>query len=766
MAQELNIDDIVSVEEISTEYVYDLTIKDNHNYHLDLGDYALVHNSGKTYDAFYLIYFICMKNAGKGLDIYILRRVLKKNKDYTLKDFKKALRFIGAYDEKMLKGENTSPEYSLFGNTIYFRGLDDEEDSEGYPSDIVFINEALEVPERSLVAGILMRCRLLVIQDWNPKFTQHWAFDQEGQDNTFFTHSTYLDNKHLQDSVSAEIESYNPWLPNSYTVKNGTVMYEGKPVDSKNQPPPHPTNIDKRTADENRWKVYGLGIRGSAKGKIFQYYDVVDEFPDIGYSYGLDFGFTCFQGDTLIRTRTGEVKIKDMKIGDEVLTRKGYRKVLKVFDNGVKTVVSKKLGFDFGYKKISATFDHNFNANNRWKKFGELEKGDNLYLQSSLTDVNTIDTQKENTRTTTFTKEKKKEFISVEGFIEIFMNFIKGKYLKATRYITSISMRLITTSTIFNACLVRNTQRYMLQQSLLSTSLQKEFMTEKRTDIINQIGRKEEKLSKTTWLKKLGNVNRVIKNILQKTHIKDFVTENAITNGSTNPQQTKSTQRVLTVEVHSKETNTLNQSHAVKNVQHSSHRLIELKTIGKERKERVYDLQVEGVHEYYANGILVHNCDPSVLTRCAETETEIYIEYLSYSPMDTPEIIDSYMEAIGIERDIPITADSSDRYTKEGGGTVRMVMDLKRKGWTINKVSKTKSIVYWLSSMKKKKIIIVRNEFFKHAKKEIENYMWKTIDGIAINQPIDKDNHGIDSARYRHMSYNSQTNVSASWRDN
>ncbi len=40
-------------------------------------------------------------------------------------------------------------------------------------------------------------------------------------------------------------------------------------------------------------------------------------------------------------------------------------------------------------------------------------------------------------------------------------------------------------------------------------------------------------------------------------------------------------------------------------------------------------------------------------------------------------------------------------------------------------------------------------------KKEQENYTMREINGIAINQPIDKWNHGWDSARYRHMAFNS-----------
>jgi len=62
--------------------------------------------------------------------------------------------------------------------------------------------------------------------------------------------------------------------------------------------------------------------------------------------------------------------------------------------------------------------------------------------------------------------------------------------------------------------------------------------------------------------------------------------------------------------------------------------------------------------------------------------------------------------------------------------------------------------MFWLLSMKKKKIHIVKNEFYLQVKKEQENYHLKEINGIAINQPVDKWNHFWDSARYRHMAFN------------
>jgi hypothetical protein len=52
----------------------------------------------------------------------------------------------------------------------------------------------------------------------------------------------------------------------------------------------------------------------------------------------------CFSGDTLIDTDKGKVRIDRIKIGDRVLTRNGYNRVLNVWDKGVKTVKIYKIG--------------------------------------------------------------------------------------------------------------------------------------------------------------------------------------------------------------------------------------------------------------------------------------------------------------------------------------------------------------------------------------------------------------------------------------
>lgn len=147
--------------------------------------------------------------------------------------------------------------------------------------------------------------------------------------------------------------------------------------------------------------------------------------------------------------------------------------------------------------------------------------------------------------------------------------------------------------------------------------------------------------------------------------------------------------------------------------------------------------------------------DPNALVKYGEDDHNIYIELLSYEPIETPEALASYMEEIGIDKALPMPCDSSDKYTGENKGTVEMVRGLKKLGYKAFKISKIKSVLFWLLSMKKKKVHIVKNQLYKFAKIEAENYRMKEINGIAINQPIDKFNHMWDAARYGHMAYNS-----------
>lgn len=221
--------------------------------------------SGKTFDAFDFIIDFCQISL-RPLMIYVFRDTLVNCKDFTLTDFKEKARLRGIYDDNAMTGEGQRPEYHIKDSVIRFRGLDKMGEKEGFPSDIVFINEVLSGVSKEQYLSVTMRCKLCVILDWNPRYTEHWAFELEGQPNVFFTHTTFRDNLHAPQSVINRILAYEPT----------------------------PENIAAGTADEYRWKVYGLGERAAQEGLVFPNIDWIDEFPeDLEHvAFGLDFGFT------------------------------------------------------------------------------------------------------------------------------------------------------------------------------------------------------------------------------------------------------------------------------------------------------------------------------------------------------------------------------------------------------------------------------------------------------------------------------------------
>ena len=223
--------------------------------------------SAKTWDFIHLLAWICDHNRGKKLEIFLFRDTLVNCKEFLFKDFKECLTSIGIYNQANYRDNAGKPIYLLFGQEIRFRGLDDNttEVKEATGSDIIFFNEILSGCEKERVMNWIMRCRKLVVADWNPKYTDHWFFSFEKRNDTVFTHSTYKDNRHLQDSVIKELESYDPSNPEN--VRNGT-------------------------ADKYRWQVYGLGLRANREGLVFPEVTYVDDFPeDIEqFGHGLDFG--------------------------------------------------------------------------------------------------------------------------------------------------------------------------------------------------------------------------------------------------------------------------------------------------------------------------------------------------------------------------------------------------------------------------------------------------------------------------------------------
>lgn len=255
--------------------------------------------SAKTWDLIQWMMYYCQMNQGKGKDILIFRQTYADLKKTVLKDFVKVLKKYGIYRAEHHTKSHPQA-YNLYGNTIYFTGLDGT-GSHGERHDIIWGNEGMELNFEDF-QQLNQRCNEAFFIDYNPSFTEHWIYDSIiKRKDTVFNKSTQLDNPFLPQGQRDEIKAYEPYLKGSYQIEGNNLTYLGKVVSDTNQPPPHPENVESGTADEFMWKVYGLGLRGAMKGIIFPMVTYIDEFPPhLPNMYGMDFGFVV-DPTTLVR---------------------------------------------------------------------------------------------------------------------------------------------------------------------------------------------------------------------------------------------------------------------------------------------------------------------------------------------------------------------------------------------------------------------------------------------------------------------------------
>ena len=134
--------------------------------------------------------------------------------------------------------------------------------------------------------------------------------------------------------------------------------------------------------------------------------------------------------------------------------------------------------------------------------------------------------------------------------------------------------------------------------------------------------------------------------------------------------------------------------------------------------------------------------DSTALVKMCLEGNNLFCELLLYEPIDSAAVLSETIRNCGIKNE-SITADCSDKYND-----VEMVKDLKNLGLNIKKTSKAKGLLHRIGLLKKHKINIVYNV---NAKREQENYKWREVNGINVNEPIDKFNHFWDATGYGYM---------------
>jgi len=130
-----------------------------------------------------------------------------------------------------------------------------------------------------------------------------------------------------------------------------------------------------------------------------------------------------------------------------------------------------------------------------------------------------------------------------------------------------------------------------------------------------------------------------------------------------------------------------------------------------------------------------YTVDPTALVKIAVNGNNLYLEEKLYTPIDNAALLTDVLHPIVM--DSLIWADSADPL---------MTKDLQRAGLKCYPVKKfSGSIQHGIDVMKRYRLNIVRSVNFK---READNYKWREINGIPLNEPVDQFNHLWDASRY------------------
>jgi len=607
--------------------------------------------SGKTYSVLQWIVRQCMQY--KGLTISIVRATLPALKASAMRDFVEILTNLGLYSES--QHNMTENVYTLNGNTIEFFSVDNEQKLRGRKRDLLFVNEANEITLEQW-RQLVFRTTGRIIIDYNPSMVDSWIYDHVlTREDCGLLVTTYKDNPHLSEYIIREIEALQDADPEYWKVFglgergqlkdlvfNNWVQVPAMPQDAKligygmdfgfSVDPT--TLIEVRQQNGELWlrevlyrtnmtntdignflkqqgiareeivadsaepksieeiRRQGFNIQPAMKGPdsinngidILRRYkmnvtqdslNLIKELRSYKWATDKDGKATgkpvdymnhCFIGDTLITTTNGDVKIKDIEVGDYVLTSKGYKKVLKKFNNGVKQVHNYSMQFDTFNVNLCSTKEHEIKTINGWQQISKLKQNNVLY-QCKYSMVKNIDC----------TPMKDILAEAEKGCIQRFGNSIMVKYQKATTYIMlmvmHITMILQTLILLMKLCICVMKVKKGLKKIQI---LLKNFMPK-------VLKRQKNGISQKKGYSGIGNMEK-----------KHGLTSNC-----------------LTQNVQFAENNIKHHSQHEVNTVIKTAKLLHFEE-GESFYSEVYDIMVEDCHEYFANGILVHNCIDSL----------------------------------------------------------------------------------------------------------------------------------------------------------
>lgn len=325
----------------------------------------------------------------------------------------------------------------------------------------------------------------------------------------------------------------------------------------------------------------------------------------------------CFIGSMLVRTIDGNKPIKDIKIGDLVFTREGYKPVVYIYKRKAKVITK------FG---ITGTPSHPFITPNGIIEFKDLKNESEVYVWQngkllSTMAKNIINIQNQTEDISEFTigntingKNHLSHCIDKYGWITM------GKYLQVTTSIIKTVIQRIIRLKIWSVFLQKITLVNILCQKKLVRKQENEGLEK-----INSSNEEEKILSlRKKFPKKMEKNLKVLKTgeRITQSYLNNLVslTEKDCANGTKIIQ--KNYKKLLIILGNGKKIIKKKLLKIVdvllnllllqkkKNIDKQSIR----KKMNDSELDYVYNLTIQDCHEYLVNDVLVHNCVSALLS--------------------------------------------------------------------------------------------------------------------------------------------------------
>lgn len=249
--------------------------------------------SSKTYSEMQLASYISLQpHIYGGKEISVVSPSLPHLKKGARKDFLDIANDWGFFDEDSFN--RTDNKYNFKDGYIEFFGADDSKKVRGPGRDILIINEA-NLISFSTYTQLAMRTRETIFLDYNPADEFNYVYNIADKTGNKKIHSTYLNNRgNLTKWQIEEIEGL-------------------------------------KDADENLWKVFGLGLRGTSSETIYTHWKQCDQFPYCDETfYGLDFGYN--NPSSLVKIGVHDKKVYVEEIFYETkLTTNDLTDIIKIY---------------------------------------------------------------------------------------------------------------------------------------------------------------------------------------------------------------------------------------------------------------------------------------------------------------------------------------------------------------------------------------------------------------------------------------------------